>query len=564
MPKQPTFTPDVLEDIIDSFMWQHELTDAVIDATVQGELKNFNPEALKEKKASLDKIIRRKENTSRRQEYRQAMIRTVQKGFGVEDTRWVYSTRVLNAPTHEQFVKRLENESIAYFKNELNPQETQNAERARVAEIDKNIRRLQRDLPNVDLFSQFDIEYQIIALKEQRRLKPEPVRNNKAPLFVQIYGGMTHENIRSRIAQWVTFGTDSWCVEQARQETAKQATKELRARVRELCGPGDTYTFPQAVLDKRRSEHLTRYGFVLEQVAQERAYYYGPNAPTEGAATKIDPEAMSELCLTTAVERCRTLPLNDKEQRKLDILLQFATGAVSGVPQDIVGLLYKPTRQLLRQNMRAVLRGAAGAEIAKFLEMKPKDEYLEKLLFVIDKYRPEAYLNEFARAPNDNLLVKTLTTVDALEASLVASGSCIKGTDRPDIAKMLNDPGAVFLGGYANGTVMGYARLFLMQTREGEKTVAIDTIELDTKNFEKNRPLLNALAYASISLAKDIGAKYVLGYDARLKYGPSDAFGDTKRKKHLLKVGQKSPVKVQNFQHNAEVDSYVIMQHWDV
>lgn len=79
---------------------------------------------------------------------------------------------------------------------------------------------------------------------------------------------------------------------------------------------------------------------------------------------------------------------------------------------------------------------------------------------------------------------------------------------------------------------------------------------------------IRAMGLAVVQLGLDAHVKYVLGEDARVKFGPRQAFGNKSMKIKLQKQGLKSDYKY-TLKYDAttglyEGEPFVLMQNWQV
>jgi len=157
----------------------------------------------------------------------------------------------------------------------------------------------------------------------------------------------------------------------------------------------------------------------------------------------------------------------------------------------------------------------------------------------------------------------------ARSTSVYGGGSCIRHYDQSYFDEVANDSGTIYLVGKQDGVDKGYARAFLMKERDsGDPVLAIDTIEPPGKKFETHKGFINALALASIKLAVDMGAKYVIGSDSRVGYGARQAYSSVEKKVSLTKLGLSTPKTQYTIGTNAHDGSYdgtptVLFENWN-
>ena len=176
---------------------------------------------------------------------------------------------------------------------------------------------------------------------------------------------------------------------------------------------------------------------------------------------------------------------------------------------------------------------------------------------VIGKEQPD-YEIEVTRNPKKVKMAAQATIGNCYD------GSCIADKDLREFERYTSDSGTIFLIGKQNGKLSGYSRIFITKNEKREPVLFIDTIEPPRKNFDDYKGLINAFSLGAIQLGFDIGAKYVVGNDSRIKYGPKQAFGKTERKMILEKLGGKG-VWTNDFmfiESGYEVSPYILMENW--
>lgn len=97
----------------------------------------------------------------------------------------------------------------------------------------------------------------------------------------------------------------------------------------------------------------------------------------------------------------------------------------------------------------------------------------------------------------------------------------------------------------------GYVRSFLMEDSGGDEFLAIDTVEarnvhgIEMKNIEKSMEdkddVIAAGTLAAIAHGERLGADYVAGRDARVKFGPRQGYGNTSKDIEYSKIGDAVP-----------------------
>jgi hypothetical protein len=134
--------------------------------------------------------------------------------------------------------------------------------------------------------------------------------------------------------------------------------------------------------------------------------------------------------------------------------------------------------------------------------------------------------------------VEHLTEQDEMLRAADASGSCIEDIDRY-FAKYAEDEYSMISEVRKDGESMGYIRNFLMEDDSGHEFLALDTVEIDHKNFDQNSDVVRAAGMASIQMMYDLEADYLVGSDSRVKYGLRQAFGNTEKSVRGRKIGDR-------------------------
>ena len=132
--------------------------------------------------------------------------------------------------------------------------------------------------------------------------------------------------------------------------------------------------------------------------------------------------------------------------------------------------------------------------------------------------------------------VEHLTEVDEMLEAGEASGSCIGGSEHC-FQQYADDEYSMISEIRKDGESLGYLRNFLMEDEDGNEFLAMDTVELDHKNFDQNRDAVKAAGMASIQMMYDLDADYLVGSDARVKYGVRQAYGNTEKSVRGQKLG---------------------------
>ncbi|MBI1969984.1 hypothetical protein HYS48_04790 [Candidatus Woesearchaeota archaeon] len=310
-------------------------------------------------------------------------------------------------------------------------------------------------------------------------------------------------------------------------------------------------------------EELTGGGWNIAPLVEEWNYIFEPHGRTPKHV--LNPYAIRDACLKDYLDYCAAFvnKKKPKEQQKIEFARRALQGDSTLVIADYMAALYKKTRARLREvfgqdlddgkPLQELILGKEDfLEEIVFEELqtllgagllrKKKDEQRETAMkLVLEKYDPAVYSEHMKKIERERR--KTLYEISVcrdpqqLYDAVQVTGSCIKGNEVDRFRTAMADPATVFLVARQNGALNAYARLFLMRNRDGEPVLVIDTLEMPEKNFDRYRGLLNALALAAVQLGLDMGAIAVVGNDGRVAHGPGLAFGNTKRKVELEKLG---------------------------
>lgn len=157
--------------------------------------------------------------------------------------------------------------------------------------------------------------------------------------------------------------------------------------------------------------------------------------------------------------------------------------------------------------------------------------------------------------------VDHLTDQDEMMEAAEESGSCIANSDH-HFRKYAEDEFSLISEVRKDGQTMGYVRNFLMEDEEGEEFLAVDTMEIDHKNFHENRDVVRAAGMASIQMMYDLDVDYVVGSDSRVKYGVRQAYGNTEKSVSGEKLGDQN-VRSYTFspRHNEGKSAYMLMEN---
>jgi hypothetical protein len=147
------------------------------------------------------------------------------------------------------------------------------------------------------------------------------------------------------------------------------------------------------------------------------------------------------------------------------------------------------------------------------------------------------------------------------KAALATNASCIRHQPLNNFEKNAKDPGTLHIVIKQDGMPRGYARAYLMETEKHEAVIGIDTLEPPEKSFREHPEMINAMCLSFVQIGLDIGAKYVVCNDARMRAGAQDAFGRTERRIKAVKIGRRDVHQYQ-MQQSLDSDVFVLMQNW--
>lgn len=157
--------------------------------------------------------------------------------------------------------------------------------------------------------------------------------------------------------------------------------------------------------------------------------------------------------------------------------------------------------------------------------------------------------------------VEHLTDQEDMIEAAEGSGSCIAGSEHyfEDYAE---DPHSMISEVKKDGETMGYIRNFLMEDENGDEFLAVDTMEIDHKNFERNKDAVRAAGMASIQMMYDLEADYLVGSDSRVRYGVRQAYSNTEKSVTGEKLGDWD-IKSYSFMPSGESgkSAYMLMEN---
>jgi len=157
--------------------------------------------------------------------------------------------------------------------------------------------------------------------------------------------------------------------------------------------------------------------------------------------------------------------------------------------------------------------------------------------------------------------------IEAADATRVdGSGSCIaeEGLDfsRSKFGEYASDPFTIWQNVERDGELVGYTRNFLVET-EDKVILAADAFEVPQKDFAEYTDVVKAMGMASIQLGLDLGVDGIVGSDARVKYGPRQAYGSTGT---TLQGYEKPGAEVYSYEFatggRTNGSAHVLMENW--
>ncbi len=289
-------------------------------------------------------------------------------------------------------------------------------------------------------------------------------------------------------------------------------------------------------------------------------YLFGE--PTEGEqGTRIDPQRYRQEPLDALLQRYHDMPCNEKATRRLALLADAAGKENFPVPENQWGTFTAKIRDALKANGGLLTWKQQLDELAAFMQNRPEDAEITALLRILKKYALDS-CETMLRDVRGRLRIEDAKTPAKLKLSAMATGqSCIRHSSMPEYRGMVNDPGSRFLVGYRDDVVQGYARLFLMEA--GAPVLGVDTIEPPHKDFDTHKDLVNAFGLVAIDLGLRMGAKMIVGSDARIKFGLRQMYGNTERRlRNPHKLGFPEPFTRYTMFDNEFLDVHVLMENW--
>lgn len=197
------------------------------------------------------------------------------------------------------------------------------------------------------------------------------------------------------------------------------------------------------------------------------------------------------------------------------------------------------------------------------LALNKNGDYKEKLdsfKMFLRNWDPDIY-KELLENEN-SYTIKLENDLDSIAYYLSPTGSCLH---RKDLIAHSEDPFTLVMTANKNGEKIGYSRNFIVKDGDQNLALGVDTVEVDHKRFDKNRDVIKALGLADIQLGLDLGMKYIIGNESRVKFGLRQGYGNTKRSIKYYKPGRS--VVDYSFNSNssekrmASTESYVLIEN---
>lgn len=279
----------------------------------------------------------------------------------------------------------------------------------------------------------------------------------------------------------------------------------------------------------------------------------------------LDPEAFMERGVEDFLEFWET-EIGTHSNVDLDYAEQVLRRERSGIKEDVRDRFdLQPHSEEALENSDDPVYDAVLEEMVQTLYgqalNKPdsfKDE-VEAFERTLKKYDPEPY-----REIVDNrhsYTVKHLTDKDDMLEAAEGSGSCISNSDHY-FEEYAEDEFSMISEVRKDGETMGYIRNFLMEDENGDEFLAVDTMEIDHKNFQRNKDVVRTAGMASIQMMYDLEADYVVGSDSRVMFGVRQAYSNTEKAVTGEKIGDWD-VKSFSFRPSGEngKSAYLLMEN---
>lgn len=235
--------------------------------------------------------------------------------------------------------------------------------------------------------------------------------------------------------------------------------------------------------------------------------------------------------------------IGEKDNIDLEYAEQVLKGERSGTEQGVQERFnLQPHSEEALENSEDPVYDAVAEELIQTLygqAMNKDENYKERVEGferALKKFNPEPYIEVVDN--NHTYSVEHLTDTNEMMVSADASGSCISNREN-DFEDYAEDEYSMISAVRKDGETLGYLRNFLMEDEEGREFLAVDTIEIDHKNFEHNKDVVRAAGMASVQMMYDLEADYLVGSDARVKYGVRQAYSNTEKSVRGHKIGER-------------------------
>lgn len=179
---------------------------------------------------------------------------------------------------------------------------------------------------------------------------------------------------------------------------------------------------------------------------------------------------------------------------------------------------------------------------------------------VMSRYNPSFYdPKSFGIRDPPEYVISVCDKKRELSRAVKIADACLSWKE---VRNSIDDEGTINLVLRKDGEIAGYERIFLMTTKKGEPVLGIDNLEVGRKNFNKHTDSIKAMGLAAIQLGLDCNAKYVIGEDARVKYGPRQAYGNKEKKVRLTQINIPSMSPHYRIRQDHTGTVYVLMENW--
>ena len=369
---------------------------------------------------------------------------------------------------------------------------------------------------------------------------------------------------------------------------------EIKNKIREglagwLCNIGimrkarnENYEINSRLVNEIISNDLKKVSIEIDTLKEEREYVFGGSH--ENCIT-LNPFQIRKKCIDDYIAYFEENAETEKDKKKAELARKVFSEDAGLIINEYMPFISKNTKIRIRQELgKAAEKEYAPAgnglerilfdvrkkkieeiileEIGIGLQQKPMTEKRKALELVLKKFHPEVYLAPPAPKGEFGYVISATKNAEEVKNAAIATGSsCIRNDPISKFSRDASDYGLIFLVGRDNEGLKGYARMYLMRNENEELVLGIDTIEPPGKDFVRYIGLVHAFSLAAIQLSLEIGAKYVVSRDPRIKYGPREAFGNTERNMKLNKIGKRDVTRC-HMPHNHSGDVFVLMQNW--